>query len=79
MGWNHTWGYPYTGILVNNTPENFKNALQLTKNKLLADPEGPRIFTINCWNEWTEGSYLEPENINGMSYLEAVRDIFETN
>ncbi len=22
-------------------------------------PRGPRILNINCWNEWTEGSYLE--------------------
>lgn len=51
---------------------NFKAALQLTKDKLLADPNGPRILNINCWNEWTEGSYLEPDLINGMGYLEAV-------
>ena len=79
MGWNHAWGYPYTGILKNNTPENFKNALQLTKNKLLADKNGPRTLTINCWNEWTEGSYLEPDNIHGMLYLEAVKETFKTN
>jgi hypothetical protein len=27
-------------------------------------------------NEWTEGSYLEPDVVNGMKYLEAVRDVF---
>jgi hypothetical protein len=31
---------------------------------------------INCWNEWTEGSYLEPDTIHGMKYLEAVREVF---
>jgi hypothetical protein len=76
MGWKHTTGYPYTGILANNTPANFKEALQKTKDKLLADPSGPRILNINCWNEWTEGSYLEPDTINGMAYLEAVKDVF---
>jgi hypothetical protein len=79
LGWKHTSGYPYTGILVNNTPENFKEALQQTKNRLLEDPNGPRTFTINCWNEWTEGSYLEPDTISGMKYLEAVKEVFKTN
>ena len=87
MGWDPTprcsmnseWapvGYPFMNIIGNNTPENFKAALQITKDKLLADPKGPRIMNINCWNEWTEGSYLEPDTVNGMAYLEAVRDIF---
>lgn len=77
MVWDHTRGYPYGGVLINNTPANFKDALQKTKDKLLADPNGPRIFNINCWNEWTEGSYLEPDTVNGMAYLEAVKEVFK--
>ena len=90
MGWNPTprcdlnseWepvGYPFMNTIGNNTPENFKMALQKTKEKLLADPNGPRILNINCWNEWTEGSYLEPDTINGMAYLNAVQAVFERN
>ena len=48
----------------------------MTKQRLLAQPGGPRILNINCWNEWTEGSYLEPDTVHGMKYLEAVRDVF---
>ena len=48
----------------------------MTKRRLLSKPGGPRIFNINCWNEWTEGSYLEPDQRNGMKYLEAVREVF---
>lgn len=88
MGWDSSprcdlqseWGnvgYPFMNIISNNTPENFKTALQMTKNKLLTDPDGPRILNINCWNEWTEGSYLEPDTINGMKYLEAVKEVFK--
>ena len=77
--WSSTkgYGYPYTNTISDNTPENFKSALQMTKKKLLADPDGPRILNINCWNEWTEGSYLEPDTRNGMKYLEAVREVFK--
>jgi len=88
MGWDPTprcdpeseWapvGYPFMNTIGNNTPENFRTALKMVKEKLLADPKGTRILNINCWNEWTEGSYLEPDTINGMAYLEAIKDIFD--
>jgi hypothetical protein len=77
IDWSGTWGYPYTNTISNNTPENFRKALELTKEKLLSDPNGPRILNINCWNEWTEGSYLEPDMVNKMKYLEAVKEVFK--
>lgn len=87
MGWDSSpraaqedpygnFGYPFTNTIGGNTPERFKEALELTKQRLLADPKGPRIMNINCWNEWTEGSYLEPDMKNGMKYLEAVKSVF---
>ena len=69
-------GYPFTNTISGNTPERFRTALEMTRDRLLADPKGPHILNINCWNEWTEGSYLEPDIVNGFKYLEAVRDIF---
>ncbi|MFH0944497.1 MAG: glycoside hydrolase family 99-like domain-containing protein [Planctomycetota bacterium] len=69
-------GYPFTNTIGNNTPENFRHALEVTKERLLAQPAGPHIFNINCWNEWTEGSYLEPDTVNGLKYLEAVKAVF---
>ena len=73
-GWGN-YGYPFTNTIGNNTPENFRTALQKTKDKLLSDPTGPRIMNINCWNEWTEGSYLEPDVKNKFGYLEAVKSV----
>ena len=46
------------------------------KRHLLAELGGPHIFNINCWNEWTEGSYIEPDHRHGMKYLEAIREVF---
>ncbi len=60
----------------NNTPENFKKVLEMTMEKLLSDPNSPRILNINCWNEGTEGSYPEPVSVNGMAYLEAIKGVF---
>jgi len=69
-------GYPFGPSLANNTPERFAEALRVIKRRLDARPGGPRILNINAWNEWTEGSYLEPDTVHGMGYLEAIRDVF---
>ncbi|WP_372934049.1 glycoside hydrolase family 99-like domain-containing protein [Mariniphaga sediminis] len=67
--------YPYGPVIVNNTPANFKKALQKAKKNVMQKPKNERIIMLNCWNEWGEGSYLEPDTITKMEYLEAVRDI----
>jgi len=69
------FGYPFTNTVANNSPENFRTALEMTKARLIAEPRGPRILNINCWNEWTEGSYLEPDTVHGMAYLDAVKAV----
>ena len=79
MGWDPSpriKNYLVTYTIGNNTPENFREALQRTKDRLLADPNGPRILNINSWNEWTEGSYIEPDSIHGTGYLEAIKAVF---
>jgi hypothetical protein len=72
-------GYPFMATISGNTPENFKTALEKVKAFLDTQSSGQRIFTINCWNEWTEGSYLEPDTIHGFAYLDAVKAVFGAN
>jgi len=57
----------------------FRDALAQAKAFLDGRPSVPRILTINAWNEWTEGSYLEPDTVHGLKYLEAVRSVFGVN
>ncbi len=69
--------YPFTSVVVNNTPSAFEEALRSAKNFATGHlPAGERLITINSWNEWTEGSYLEPDTKNGIDYLEAIHRVF---
>lgn len=69
-------GYPFTPILANNTPDAFRQALEDAKAYLDESSLSPKVLTINAWNEWTEGSYLEPDTVYGYQYLEAIREVF---
>jgi hypothetical protein len=35
-----------------------------------------RTGVICCWNEFGEGSFIEPTKVDGVKYLEPVRDAF---
>ena len=70
------FGYPFMNIIQDNTPENFQAALEMAKQRLLTETNGLRILNLNCWNEWTEGSYLEPDTVHGFQYLDAVKNVF---
>ncbi len=89
MGWDSTprtcqsdiftpSDYPFTAVMTGNTPERFKEALQAAKQFVDRKGGTQRILNINAWNEWTEGSYLEPGTTHTMEYLKAVRDVFSS-
>jgi len=63
------------GIVKNNTPQEFEKAL--IKAKEYANKNDVSLITINSWNEWTETSYLEPDNVYGYKYLKAIKRVFE--
>jgi hypothetical protein len=69
-------GYPWMAVLEGNTPGAFKGALQQAKTFLDRADVRQKILTLNAWNEWTEGSYLLPDTVNGTGYLKAIREVF---
>ena len=64
------------GIVKNNTPESFERALRAAKEYTDRNGRTPALITVNSWNEWTETSYLEPDDLYGYGYLEAIRKVF---
>jgi hypothetical protein len=70
---NEQW--PYLPVVVDNTPQALEEALR-TAAAWVADRPGPGYMTINAWNEWTEGSVLEPDEQWGTAKLDAVRMVF---
>jgi hypothetical protein len=74
--WASRRDYPFGPVIVNNTPAAFRQALERAKTLATANPPGHRIVTINAWNEWGEGSYVEPDTTHGMDYLDAIRAVF---
>ena len=70
-------GYPWTPVFNgDNTPEAFQSALVKAKAFVDAKNYKHKIVILNAWNEWTEGSYLLPEERTGTKYLEAIKNVF---
>ena len=76
--WSHPGAHVVNPVVTGNTPAAFKQSLELIKQRLLASPTQPKIITINAWNEWPEGSCLEPAQQYGYGYLEAIKAVFAT-
>lgn len=74
IGWDDTHRNPSQITAVTGAnPEKFAIYLQKAKAYVDARPDQAPFITINSWNEWTEGSYLLPDEEFGYGYLEAVK------
>ncbi len=76
VGWDNSPRTRQSAVVRNNTPENFEQALRKAKAYVDARPQLHPLITINSWNEWTETSYLQPDNVYGYGYLDAVKRVF---
>jgi hypothetical protein len=78
-GWDaRPWHGEGTLVRTGRTPDAFERHLQGCKEFLDKQEQAPkhRMLFIEAWNEWGEGSYIEPHREFGFGYLEAVRRVF---
>jgi lipopolysaccharide biosynthesis protein len=74
MGWDNTArrgnkSFAFHGA----TPANFRRWLRAAMRSARSEARGPETAVfINAWNEWAEGTYLEPDRDFGTGWLEAV-------
>lgn len=80
-GWDNTARKAYQNqccVYYGANPQLFKSWLIdiLRESKQIHNSENDICF-INSWNEWAEGSHLEPCQRYGYGYLEAVKEALE--
>ena len=81
VGWDTNARYPTNEtrrIVRNSNPADFERFARHVKawaDANIASPM-PKLITVNSWNEWTEGTYLEPDDRFGYGYLNALWKVF---
>lgn len=78
LGWDNNPRFKEfrPNVVKNATPAEVKKAFEAARTFLDQHPDRPPLVTVNSWNEWTETSYLEPDDLYGYGYLEAIREVF---
>ncbi len=60
-----------------STPDQFEEHLMAAKKLMQAQPKRTKkMAVICCWNEFGEGSFIEPAKQYGFGYLEKNRTVF---
>lgn len=65
-------------IFKGSSPEKFGEYMRLLVEKVNKESKRDIIF-MDAWNEWAEGTYLEPDDKYGYQYLEALKNALSQN
>ena len=78
-GWDsRPWHGDKAVVRYGSTPARFADMCRRAKAMLDAGTPGlvPGMAIVEAWNEWGEGSYIEPHRQFGFGYLDALREVF---
>ena len=76
MGWDNTARRGvHANVFRGATPGHFRRWLRGVVQQTASRPAqaGERLIFVNAWNEWAEGTCLEPDRDFGRGWLQAVR------
>lgn len=76
LNWDNTPRKGNSGnVYLNNPPHSYREWLFEACKDTLKNKPNPdeRIVFINAWNEWAEGTHLEPDEKYGYGYLNATK------
>lgn len=74
VDWDNTARKGKNGLVFKGaSPEKFKKYLRLQIER--AKKVNSEFIFLNAWNEWGEGTYLEPDEKYGTAYLEAISSL----
>lgn len=62
-------------IWYGSTPELFQNQVERAVNLVKDKTPEHRVIFLSSWNEWAEGSYVEPDQVYGWGYLNAIKNV----
>ncbi len=66
-------------VFHNFSPDDYKRwLLKVKEYECLFNEREEKIVFINAWNEWAEGTYLEPDETHGSTLLEITKLISES-
>ncbi len=76
MAWDNSARRPVEGRIVHGaTAGEFKAWLAHGVARARSNPPEERFVFINAWNEWAEGTYLEPDQRYGYAFLSACAEV----
>ncbi len=79
-GWDsRPWHGENNLVRFGRSPELFRQHLldaRVVLDNQKPEARGRKAILIEAWNEWGEGSYIEPHSEFGFGYLDAIREVF---
>jgi Glycosyltransferase WbsX len=74
--WDNTPRSGYRGVVIEgSSPDRFKEYLKAVCELVSDRSLDSKVVFLKAWNEWAEGNYVEPDNLFGTGYLDAIESV----
>ncbi len=80
VDWDNTPRYKKRAIIFKGaSPQSFEKWFGLLVESMSQRNLPENFIFINAWNEWSEGTYLEPDEKYGYQFIQAIKKVLEKN